>query len=106
MSANQKKALATMNTMIISRLEKVSPTRCTHMTPEDKACLLAIKGELPEPKAGGPFETTETYNAFWDTMELLESGDDKKLAKLLSCLMEKVDPLPSAEALSGAAAKA
>jgi hypothetical protein len=79
-----------MNNLLMKQLSNADATRYAHMSPADKSRMLAIKGELPESTSGSPFETSSAYDAYWDTLELIDSGDVNKINKLLSSLISQL----------------
>lgn len=78
------------NDIKMSQLADASPSRYEHMSLADKACMLAIKGKLPELKRD---TQNEAYVAFWNTFEIIVSNDVVKLNKLLTSLFEQLDPI-------------
>ena len=78
------------NDIKMNQLKDASPSRYEHMSLANKACMLAIKGKLPEFK---PDYENEAYVAFWNTFEIIVSNDVIKLNKLLTSLFEQLDPI-------------
>jgi hypothetical protein len=81
------------NDIKMSQIIDACSSRYEHMSLADKACMLAIKGKLPESNNKKIFDSSEAYVAFWNTFELIVSNDIIKLNKLLNSLFEQLDPI-------------
>ena len=96
MSLTARKAL---NNMSINRLCAAEQHRCKNMSAVNKARMIAIRGELPEPTPGGPFESEDAYTAYWDMVEMLDPENQKTerqvsdLAKIIIDIMEQIIPI-------------
>lgn len=77
--------IRTMNTLSIKILEETPDVAYQHFSAPDKAKMCAIKGEFPD------FSKPCVYDAYWDTMSLIDSGKDSEVSKLLLSLMKQLD---------------
>jgi len=70
---------------MIEQLENAPTVAYEHFSAYDKAKLCAIKGEFPN------FAEPGVYDAYWDTMGLIESGEDAEISKLLQSLTTQLN---------------
>ncbi len=100
MSLIARKAL---NRMSIKCLCEAEQHRCKNMSDVNKARMIAIRGELPEPTPGGPFKSEDAYTAYWDMVDMLDPENQQTekqlsdLTKIITNIMGQIIPVEESQ---------